>query len=368
MLGLMRPTLYEFAGGDQAFLAFAAALHARCLADPELNHPFSHPGQHPQHVERLALYLAETMGGPPRYSVECGDQSGLVLLHSGNGDMSDLGRRFADCFMLAADDAGWPDDTDFRSALRSYIDSQVDEVALSHPDDSDIPPGLSIPHWSWDGPQRLGQNRPMATPPRLVPLLEQYEWACMRLLNRMTGPEADSGTGTPIPASFMTDEEYFWEPVPGSWSVRRRADGPGPGANVLLGAGEWGRDSAEPEHPYPPPFTTIAWRLSHISEMLTLRADHTVGGHDMTSESYRNSGDADGAIMAFNAAAEAWRGALVSADDVALDMVGLSSYPYGSDHEDVFIDTVWWVNQEILHHGAEIALLRDLYRASGLGR
>ncbi len=154
MLGHMRPTLYEFAGGEDAFLAFAAALHARCLADPELNHPFSHPGQHPRHVERLAAYLAETMGGPPAYSRECGDQSGLVLLHSGNGDMSDLGRRFADCFMVAADDAGWPAGADFRAAIRSYIESQVDEVALSHPDDTDIPADLTVPHWSWDGAQR----------------------------------------------------------------------------------------------------------------------------------------------------------------------------------------------------------------------
>ena len=74
----MRPTLYEFAGGAKAFGPFAAALHARCLADPELNHPFSHPGQNPLHVERLAAYLAEAMGGPPRYSGEYGgDQTAL---------------------------------------------------------------------------------------------------------------------------------------------------------------------------------------------------------------------------------------------------------------------------------------------------
>jgi hemoglobin len=151
----MRPTLYEFAGGDQAFEAFAAALHARCLADPELNHPFSHPDQNPEHVHRLAAYLAETMGGPPAYSRDCdGDQSALVLLHSGMGDMTDLGRRFADCFMLAADDAGWPDEPGFRNTLRSYIRSQVDDVALSHPRDTDIPPDLAIPQWSWDGPRR----------------------------------------------------------------------------------------------------------------------------------------------------------------------------------------------------------------------
>ena len=74
----MRPTLFAYAGGEPAFLALATAHHARCLADPELNHPFSHPGQHPQHVERLGQYWAEVMGGPPRYSGACGDQSGLL--------------------------------------------------------------------------------------------------------------------------------------------------------------------------------------------------------------------------------------------------------------------------------------------------
>ena len=202
----------------------------------------------------------------------------------------------------------------------------------------------------------------MATPPRLVPLLEQFDWACLRLLNRMTGPEVDSGNGMPIAVPPITDEEYLWEPVPGCWSVRRRAAGPGQGATVLLGAGEWGRDSAS-EHPYPPPFTTIAWRLSHISEMLALRADYTVGGRDMTSDTFHNSGGAMGAIKSFSDAAEAWRAALVGADDVALDTVGYSTYPYGSDPGEMFVDIVWWVNQEILHHGAEVALLRDLYRA-----
>lgn len=43
--------------------------------------------------------------------------------------------------------------------------------------------------------------------------------------------------------------------------------------------------------------------------------------------------------------------------------MGLSTYPQGSDPDDPFTDIVWRVNQEVLHHGAEIALLRDLYRA-----
>ena len=119
---LMRPTLHEYAGGDAAFLRLAQAHHARCLADPELNHPFSHPGQHPQHVGRLAAYWAEVLGGPPSYSRSCGDQSTLLGMHAGNGDMSDLGRRFAECFAAAADDAGLPADPEFRAALRAYME------------------------------------------------------------------------------------------------------------------------------------------------------------------------------------------------------------------------------------------------------
>jgi len=203
----------------------------------------------------------------------------------------------------------------------------------------------------------------MTTPPRLVPLLQQFDFACNRLTDRMRGPAMDSGDGTSVEVSPMTDDEYLWEPVPGCWSVRRRSDGPGPGATLLAGGGEWGRDAAPTPHPWPAPLTTIAWRLSHLSEMLALRADHTTGSHTLTRDDYHTSGDCAGAVAAFESAAAAWREALLSADDAALDTVGHSTYPHGSDPEDPFIETVWWVNQELLHHGAEISLMRDLYRA-----
>ena len=149
----MRPTLYEFAGGAPAFLALATAHHARCVADPELSHPFSHPGQHPQHVERLAAYWAEVMGGPPRYSESCGDQSALLHMHSGNGDMGDLGERFVRCFDAAMDDAALPDDPEFRAALHAYMCWAVDEVLSYSPVGAVVAPGLSMPRWGWHGPE-----------------------------------------------------------------------------------------------------------------------------------------------------------------------------------------------------------------------
>ncbi len=146
----MRPTLFEFAGGEPAFLALATAHHARCLADPELNHPFSHPEQHPKHVERLAAYWAEVMGGPPTFSESYGDQSRVLHMHAGNGDMGDLGERFLACFDLAADDAGLPADPAFRAALHAYMRWAVDDV-LSHPTRDTVVPGAAMPHWGWDG-------------------------------------------------------------------------------------------------------------------------------------------------------------------------------------------------------------------------
>ncbi len=149
----MRPTLYEFAGGQPAFLALATAHHARCLQDPELNHPFSHPGQHPEHVQRLAAYWAEVLGGPPVYSQSLSDQSSLLQMHAGNGDMTDLGRRFVACFVLAADDAGLPADPEFRAALRAYLEWAVADVLVYAPKGSVVPPRTHVPRWSWDGLQ-----------------------------------------------------------------------------------------------------------------------------------------------------------------------------------------------------------------------
>ncbi|MEV4052339.1 group II truncated hemoglobin [Amycolatopsis sp. NPDC049688] len=151
----MRPTLYEFAGGDPAFRALAAAHHGRCLSDPELNHPFSKLDQHPQHVDRLAWYWAEVLGGPPRFSTECSDHSAVLRMHAGNGDMSDLGRRFVACFVQAADDAGLPADPEFRAALRAYMEWAVAEVLTYPGPPAGVPAGLAVPRWSWNGLQPL---------------------------------------------------------------------------------------------------------------------------------------------------------------------------------------------------------------------
>lgn len=150
--GMSRPSIYEAAGGEPAFLALATAHHARCLADPVLNHPFSHPG-HPQHVERLAAYWAEVLGGPPSFSqTHGGDQPAMLGIHAHNGAGTDIGERFFDCFVKAIDDAGLPEDEDLRAALRAYMEWAVADVMRYAPREATVPGDLTVPRWSWHGP------------------------------------------------------------------------------------------------------------------------------------------------------------------------------------------------------------------------
>jgi hemoglobin len=154
----VRSTLYEHAGGMPAFLALAHAHHARCLADPVLNHPFSHADQHPQHVERLAAYWAEVLGGPPTFSETCGDESSVLALHCGNGDLGDLPQRFYDCFVQALDDAQLPDEPEFRAALQSYMRWAVDHLVEQTGEGAVVAEGLPLPRWGWGGLNSSSRN------------------------------------------------------------------------------------------------------------------------------------------------------------------------------------------------------------------
>ena len=91
------------------------------------------------------------LGGPPRFLEVADGQSAMLRIHANNGAEADMGRRFVDCFVQAADDAGLPDDPEFRAALRAYMEWAVADVMAYAPVDAVVPEALAIPHWSWDG-------------------------------------------------------------------------------------------------------------------------------------------------------------------------------------------------------------------------
>jgi hypothetical protein len=195
---------------------------------------------------------------------------------------------------------------------------------------------------------------------RLHILVEQLDQVWDMLEGRLTGRRMVGGDYEGEPGHLettLTDEEYFWEPVPNCWSLRRREDARGPNPR---GKGEWLLDGGHPA-PHPAPFTTIAWRMCHICMSPMERYDYTFGTHSLTLNQIVWPSTARDAFAFLTDTHLRWRSALEGITSEELDQIGRSQNPYGSDPEDRFADLIAWTNTEFTHHAAEIACLRDLY-------
>ena len=149
-------SVYEAAGGSEGLLRLAEAWHSRVMADEIVSHAFSH-GFHPQHSQRLAAYWAEALGGPASYSGIYGDETSVVRIHSGNGPHEEMDRRAIACFDQALGDVGLSDSAGepVRQVLHDYFAwATTTTMSRYHDSAADVPEGLPIPHWSWDGLQR----------------------------------------------------------------------------------------------------------------------------------------------------------------------------------------------------------------------
>jgi hypothetical protein len=156
----------------------------------------------------------------------------------------------------------------------------------------------------------------------------------------------------------LTDEEYRWEPAPGSWSVRPR-DAPRPEGVMSVGDGDNTIDFAMPE-PVPPPVTTIAWRIGHIVVGVFGARNHShFGGPEVSYDHFSYAGTAAEALDQLDAHQARWRKAISGLDEDALwRPVGPAEGPFATAP---MISLVLHINREVIHHGAEIALLRDLW-------
>ncbi len=146
-------TVYEAAGGIVGLRRLADAWHIRVMADEIVSHAFSH-GFRPDHTERLAAYWAEATGGPDEYSANYGSETTVVKLHSGNGHHDEMDRRAIACFDQALADVGLAEESPLWPVLHDYF-AWVTATTMSRFPESadDVPNGLAIPRWSWDGLQ-----------------------------------------------------------------------------------------------------------------------------------------------------------------------------------------------------------------------
>lgn len=164
----------------------------------------------------------------------------------------------------------------------------------------------------------------------------------------------------------LTDEEYFFDPggVGRAWTVHpRMADGETPPTSLQGGSGAMTIDFEVPE-PDPSPLTTISWRLGHIIVgILAMRSHDHLGGPPADYMSWDYAATATEALAQFDAEYERWITGVRGWD--AEDLQVAAGEAEGPWAEYSRATLVAHINRELIHHLAEIALLRDLWAHRG---
>lgn len=149
----------------------------------------------------------------------------------------------------------------------------------------------------------------------------------------------------------LDDAEYLWEPVPDMWTVRETD-------------GKWVANWARPD-PEPAPLTTIAWRIWHIADCLASYVAPHLGDWPLPGEFRDWCADAATARINLDTAHDAFRERITAMGEAGLRRsLGEQWGPFA---ENSWADLVLHAMDEVAHHGAEVGLLRDLYRAGGSG-
>jgi hypothetical protein len=138
----------------------------------------------------------------------------------------------------------------------------------------------------------------------------------------------------------LDDDEFRWEPAPISWTVRGELWDFGMASDDLR------------------PVPSIAWRLIHIYDLLTEDRCALLLGleYDPATFAFRVTDDAADGLALLDEAFAVWRGYLEAADSARLD----------EPLDGFFRDRATFalhIIDELIHHAAEIGVLRDLYAA-----
>ena len=124
------------------------AFYDRVEAD-ELLSPFFPGGVGEKHRDHVTAWWSEVLGGPPRYSDELGGYEQMIAHHRDLGITPEQRFRFASLLSLAADDAGLPDDPEFRSAFVAYVEWGTRLALHNSQPGAEVPPHAPVPRWGW---------------------------------------------------------------------------------------------------------------------------------------------------------------------------------------------------------------------------
>jgi hemoglobin len=142
------PTLYEWAGGQEAIVALIDAFYDRVERD-ELLSSFFPGGVSAEHRQHVIAWWSEVFGGPAAYSENLGGYDRMLSKHHNLGISVEQRFRFASLMSLAADDAQLPADPEFRSALIAYLEWGTRLALHNSQPGADVVPHAPVPRWGW---------------------------------------------------------------------------------------------------------------------------------------------------------------------------------------------------------------------------
>ena len=142
------PSLFEWAGGRQAFDRLINVFYDRVEQD-ELLSLFFPGGVHEEHRVNVATWWSEVFGGPADYTDQLGGYERMLHKHLQLGITDEQRFRFASLMSLAADDAGLPDDPEFRSALVAYLEWGTRIALGNSAADAHVVAEAPVPRWGW---------------------------------------------------------------------------------------------------------------------------------------------------------------------------------------------------------------------------
>src|SRR5215471_14408610 len=141
------PSLYEWLGGMAPLNRLLTRFYERVKGDPLLAPVFENmSAEHPAHV---AAFVAEVLGGPPTYSEEHGGHPHMIERHLDRHLTQEQRRRWVSLLLETADEAGIPDDPEFRSALVGYLEWGSRLAVINSQPGASVDPHSPMPRWGW---------------------------------------------------------------------------------------------------------------------------------------------------------------------------------------------------------------------------
>jgi hemoglobin len=115
----MKKTLFDLAGGEARLTELANAFYRRVLSDELLRRLFRDPDE--DHAGRMAHWLIELTGGPPRHSDSRGGFSTMVRAHGGLRISEPQRARWAEHLRAACAELKLPED--FMAVFGPYLEN-----------------------------------------------------------------------------------------------------------------------------------------------------------------------------------------------------------------------------------------------------